>query len=359
MNFLSAVSGIINGTFRVSDRKKYSVLSLSVALVHLSLIFVFLYIGSLPMAIYNVFSVAGYLFCLLLVRKNALGWVFAYICVEVPLHSFLAVYAAGWDFGFAMYLIAIVPVGFDMSFALKDTIKGIKASVISSVISLAMFMSCRMYSYFNEPYYTVSDGSFVQKVYLCNVFCTFLLLCIYSFIFVSELNAAQITLRQKNSELAKLASRDSLTGFYNRRKMHEFLYTAAESDEPFSLIMSDIDNFKKLNDTYGHDCGDAALKTVSQVCSDCLPEGDRICRWGGEEFLMLTNRPLDDAAGIAEDIRAAVENCHLKFGDNDIRITLTLGVSQYDPNSTVDKAITAADQKLYIGKNNGKNCVVK
>lgn len=359
MKFLSAIGGLMNGDLKISDRRKYSVLAVSIAFVHLSLIFVFAYIGSAPMAIYNVFSVAGYLLCLPLVKRGALGWVFAYICVEVPLHSFLAIYAAGWNFGFALYLIAIVPVGFEMSFALKDTVKGIKASVISSTISLVMFISCRMYSYFNAPYYTVENRFFVQMVYFCNVICTFLLLCVYSFILISEINSAQIILKQKNAELANLASKDSLTGFYNRRKMHEFLYNAAESGETFSLIMSDIDDFKHLNDTYGHDCGDEALKAVSAVCRGCMPEGGRICRWGGEEFLMLISSPLDDAASVAEKIRGAVENIRLDFGGCDVKITITLGVSQYDSSSTVDKAITAADQKLYAGKNSGKNRVVK
>ncbi len=359
MKILSAISGITNGVLKMSDRKKYSILTFSVALVHLTLIFVFIRIGSVPMAVYNAFSVAGYLLCIPLIKRGALGWVFTYICIEVPLHSFLAIYAAGWDFGFAMYLIAIVPVGFEMSFALKDTVKGIKGSALSSTLSLVMYISCRMYSYFNEPYYTVDDDLFVQTVYLCNVICTFALLCIYSFIFVSEINAAQSALKQKNSELANLAARDPLTGFYNRRKMHDFLYSAAESGETFSLIMSDIDNFKRFNDDYGHDCGDLALKAVSEVCSSCLSNECRICRWGGEEFLILIYCPADEAAAVAESIRAAVESRRLNFNGCDIRVTLTLGVSQYDPTSTVDKAITAADKKLYEGKSSGKNRVVK
>ncbi len=359
MNFLSAVSRISDGTLKMSDRKKYSILTLAVALVHLALIFVFMRIGSVFMSVYNAFSVAGYLLCLLFIKRDSLGWVFAYICIEVPLHSFLAVYAAGWEFGFAMYLIAIVPVCFEMSFALKDTVRGIKIAALSSALSIVMFISCRMYSYFNEPFYTVDDDLFIQSVYLCNVVCTFALLCVYSFIFVSEINAAQEALKQKNAELYNLASRDPLTGFYNRRKMHEFLYKAAESGETFSLIMSDIDDFKHFNDAYGHDCGDLALKAVAQVCRDCLPKEGRICRWGGEEFLMLVSMPADKAAEEAEKIRSAVESRQLRFNDRDIRVTLTLGVSQYDPESTVDKAITAADKKLYEGKGKGKNCVVK
>ncbi|MCM1024100.1 MAG: GGDEF domain-containing protein [Prevotella sp.] len=359
MKLISAVSGMINGTVKISDRKKYSALVVAIACVHVSLVFIFRMVGSVPMTVYNVFSVAGYLLCLPLIKSNRLGLVFAYICVEVPLHSFLAIYTAGWDFGFAMYLIAIVPVGFDMSFALKEPARGIEISVLFGLFSSALFLSCRMYSYFNTPVYMIENEFFVQAVYFFNMICTFALLLVYSFIFASEINAAQAVLRQKNTELANLASKDTLTGFYNRRKMHEYLVTAAESEETFSLIMSDIDNFKRLNDTYGHDCGDEALRAVSDACRRCVSDGDRICRWGGEEFLILTNSPLDCAADTAEKIRSAVEACRLNFNGSDINITMTLGVSEYDPSSTIDKTITAADQNLYIGKNSGKNQVVK
>lgn len=359
MKLISAAGGLINGTVRISDRKKYSAITVAIACVHLMLIFVFGIVGSVPMAIYNICSVAGYLLCLPLIRRNALGRVFAYICVEVPLHSFLAICTAGWDYGFAMYLIAIVPVGFDMSFALKNPIRGIKISMLFGLVSFATFMACRMFSYYNAPLYAADNEFFVQTIYFFNMLCTFLLLLLYSFIFALEINSAQTVLRNKNSELAELAAKDTLTGFYNRRKMHEFLVGAARGEETFSLIMSDIDNFKKLNDTYGHDCGDEALKAVSDACRSCLSDGDRICRWGGEEFLILTNRPIEDAAGTAEKIRSAVENCRLAFNGKDIKITMTLGVSEYDPSSTIDKAITAADKNLYIGKNSGKNRVVR
>lgn len=359
MNLFSAVSGVINGTVKISDRNKYSAIAVAIACVHILLVFIFRTIGSVPMTIYNMCSVAGYLMCLPLIKRNALGWVFAYICVEVPLHSFLAIYTAGWNFGFAMYLIAIVPVGFDMSFALKNPVRGIKISVIFGLLSFVMFISCRMFSYYNAPLYKVDNEFFVQIVYFFNMLCTFILLLVYSFIFASEINTAQTVLKKKNTELANLAAKDTLTGFYNRRKMHEYLVNAAAGKRAFSLIMSDIDNFKRLNDTYGHDCGDEALKAVSDACRSCVSDGDRICRWGGEEFLILTNHPLEDAADTAEKIRSAVESCHLVFNGIDIRITMTLGVSEFDPSSTIDKAITAADQNLYIGKNSGKNQVVK
>ncbi len=179
MKLVSTLRGILDGTVKISDRKKYSILTVAVAGVHLALSFIFYFIGSVPMTIYNCLSVMGYLFCLKLIKKNALSWVYAYICVEVPLHSLLATYTAGWDFGFAMYLIAIVPVGFEMSFALKDTAKGIKASMLFGFINLVAFMSCRIYSYNCRPFCNVDNMFFVKAVYTSNIVCTFVLLLIY------------------------------------------------------------------------------------------------------------------------------------------------------------------------------------
>lgn len=359
MKLFSGFKGILDGTVKFSDVQKYSLLTVSIALVHVMLVCVFIYIGSVPMAIYNVFSAAGYFLCLKPVKKNSLMKVYLYTCIEVMLHSVLAVYAAGWDFGFSIYLIAIIPIGFDMAFALDDTVKGIRTAVCFGVFSFATFVICREYSYYFEPVYTVKSEGFVRAVYIFNVLCTCALLIIYSYIFASEILVAQRDLEKNNKKLDSLASVDALTGLYNRRKMNALLSSAVKENITFSVIMSDIDDFKGVNDTYGHDCGDEVLKMVSEIIAGCLPEEDTVCRWGGEEFLMLSCRPLDEAADIAEKIRAAVESRRLSFDGKDISVTLTLGVSEFTSSSTMDSVITAADKKLYAGKNSGKNCVIK
>lgn len=359
MNLFSGFKGILNGTVKFSDVQKYSLLAIAVALVHVILVFVFLYIGSVFMTIYNVFSVAGYFLCLIPIKKNSLMKVYLYTCIEVMLHSVLAVYTAGWEFGFSMYLIAIIPIGFDMAFALEDTVKGIRTSVCFGVLSFATLVICREYSYYFEPMCAAKSDSFVRTIYFFNVFCTCALLIIYSYIFAAEIMIAQADLEKNNKKLDSLASVDALTGLYNRRKMNQLLGSAVKGNNVFSVIMSDIDNFKGVNDTYGHDCGDEVLKMVSGIIAGCLPEEDTVCRWGGEEFLMLSCRPLEEAADIAEKIRAAVESRRLSFDGKDISVTLTLGVSEFTSSSTMDSVITAADKKLYSGKNSGKNCVIK
>lgn len=359
MNLFSGFKGILKGTVKFSDVQKYSLLTVCIASVHIMLIFVFLYIGSLPMTVYNVFSAAGYFLCLKPVKKKSFMKVYIYTCIEVMLHSVLAVYMAGWNFGFSMYLIAIIPIGFDMAFALDDTVKGIRTAVCFGVLSFATLVICREYSYYFEPVYAVKNEGFVRGVYIFNVMCTCALLILYSYIFAAEIMIAQLDLEKNNKKLDSLASIDALTGLYNRRKMNTILSSAVKNNITFSVIMSDIDNFKGVNDTYGHACGDEVLKMVSEIVAGCLPEEDTVCRWGGEEFLMLSCRPIDEAADIAEKIRVAVESRRLSFDGKDISVTLTLGVSEFTSTSTMDSVITAADKKLYKGKNSGKNCVVK
>jgi diguanylate cyclase (GGDEF)-like protein len=275
------------------------------------------------------------------------------------LHSLLSVYAVGWECGFAMYLIAIIPIGFDLAFALNDKAKGISIAVAFGVLSFAVFILCKRFSYICSPVYTIESDFFRELIYIFNTLCTFALLISYSFVFASEILHAQKSLEENNRKLDALASTDTLTGLYNRRRMHVFLKAAAEEKRTFSVIMSDIDDFKHINDTYGHDCGDEALKTVSAIVKECLPQDDNVCRWGGEEFLMISSRTLSEAADIAEKIRAAVESRQISYEGKDIRITLTLGVAEYTPGiSTIDSVITAADKKLYEGKNSGKNCVI-
>lgn len=358
MNLLFNYKGILKGTVSISDEKKYGALAIAVAAVHLVLIFIFLYAGSIPMVIYNIASVAGYLACLRPIKKKSLLMVYFYICTEVIIHSMLATYTVGWDCGFALYLIAIIPVGFDMAFALKDTIRGISAAMAFGVISFAILMGCKLYSAYFEPTHEITNERFILFMYIFNILCTCILLIVYSYIFTAEIFVTRLNLEENNKKLDSLASVDTLTGLYTRRKMSEILNKAVESGDNFSIIMSDIDDFKHVNDTYGHDCGDRVLEMVSGIVADCMPDGDNVCRWGGEEFLIITHRPLNEAADIAEKIRAAVESRCLDFGGKTIRITLTLGVSEFNPNSNIDSIITAADKNLYIGKNSGKNCVI-
>ncbi len=185
-----------------------------------------------------------------------------------------------------------------------------------------------------------------------------------SFIAVA-LNNSRISgeLVQKANELELLSKTDPLTGIYNRRyiieKMEEERARFRRYGKPFSLIILDIDFFKRVNDNLGHDCGDYVLAEVARLLRQTLREQDCLARWGGEEFLILL--PETDAAGsevLAERLRAGVEERDFAYNGKRVSITLTMGICQFGEGITIDEAIRKADNALYEGKNQGRNCVV-
>ena len=162
-------------------------------------------------------------------------------------------------------------------------------------------------------------------------------------------------------KLEHLASVDYLTEVANcrhiRHLMSEELARSHRTNHPFSIIMLDVDHFKKINDTYGHPDGDLVLQAVAKVCKDTVREIDHVGRVGGEEFLIiLPETTVFDAGVIAERIRDRIE--FLTIGDQGIKVTVSLGVSSSDTTSNVDSMYKTADVALYDAKENGRNCVV-
>ena len=161
-----------------------------------------------------------------------------------------------------------------------------------------------------------------------------------------------------------LATTDGLTELYNHRyfqeQMIQNIETAKRYNKHFSLIMIDIDFFKKFNDTYGHQSGDAVLRQVAQILKKNVRSSDIVCRYGGEEMsIILTNTNNTDANITAEKICKAVSANPLKLvNGKDVNVTISLGVSTYPENGlTSQEMIKYADDCLYIAKENGRNQV--
>ncbi len=169
---------------------------------------------------------------------------------------------------------------------------------------------------------------------------------------------------RKNAErqLLVMASTDSLTMLLNRRAfLDRFEYERVRSaryNEPISVIMADIDHFKKVNDTLGHEAGDYVLRAISDIFKRNLREQDSICRWGGEEFVVLL--PMTDLASsleTAEKLRKMVETYRFAYKEVPIMVTMSFGVSMYEQGRSVDECIQRADGFLYESKASGRNRV--
>ncbi len=170
-------------------------------------------------------------------------------------------------------------------------------------------------------------------------------------------------LNEAIEQLHVAAMTDPLTGLRNRRhmtmKIQEEMVRFKRSQRAFSLILADIDHFKQVNDLYGHECGDQVLRHVSDKLRLGIREQDHVARWGGEEFLLLLPETgADGALLVAEKLRLAVAESRALCQDQDIRVTMTFGVTEYDQSGNMDSTIREADNALYLGKQRGRNRAV-
>jgi diguanylate cyclase (GGDEF)-like protein len=185
-----------------------------------------------------------------------------------------------------------------------------------------------------------------------------------------ELKKANEIIRTQNEQLREVAFRleqvsktDVLTELDNRRYMMEKLAEEVNrfkrNQKPFSIIIADIDDFKKVNDTHGHDCGDYIIKRMAQTMADSVRDIDSVARWGGEEFLILLPETVTEGAVVlAERIQKNVRRSVWSYNQFQITISLTLGIATFDGETDLELVVKKADRALYDGKNKGKNCIV-
>lgn len=167
-------------------------------------------------------------------------------------------------------------------------------------------------------------------------------------------------LKQVSEKYKELAILDTLTGVFNRRGIYQFYeHTFDENpDEKGSIIMLDIDHFKNINDTYGHDVGDNVIQAIGKILRNCVRDEDSVGRWGGEEFIILCiNTKLDGATNLVEKIRTEVE-AHVFDDIPDSTITVSLGVGLIQQEKGFDENVRYTDIAMYKAKQSGRNCWV-
>lgn len=157
-----------------------------------------------------------------------------------------------------------------------------------------------------------------------------------------------------------LISSDPLTGLLNRRACNIKLNEIYKNSGEFTAIIGDIDFFKTFNDKYGHFCGDEVLKTISYIFKSCIGNNGFAARWGGEEFLIIINScEYEKVMEILNNIRTVIKEKGIDYNGEKLNVTMTFGVQKYEPGLTAEKVIDLADEKMYYGKNHGRNCVIE
>lgn len=159
-------------------------------------------------------------------------------------------------------------------------------------------------------------------------------------------------------DLKKMVELDPLTSLYNRRSCGNRIQVLVKEDKPFTIVMCDIDWFKKVNDQYGHDCGDYILVHISQVLKESVRNHGFASRWGGEEFLLIYELDVEEVIEKVNILLEQIRNHVFEYHNQKIEITMTFGIQEMKKGTDYEEALKIADDKLYKGKRNGRNQIV-
>ena len=207
------------------------------------------------------------------------------------------------------------------------------------------------------------DGVWLRVVIVSNILFSVSIFSVVAFFFCTKYVEAERMLRMYNKQLKKLSETDALTRLMNRRSAMDEL---ADMEKQFNALgtqfcvsIGDIDFFKKVNDTYGHDAGDYILFSLGQLFTEYMKHYGFVARWGGEEFLFaFTGLNGDEAQVALDNLLVKIRKAEFDFGGTKIKITMTFGVEEYDAKIGLEKIIKSADEKLYLGKQSGRNIVI-
>ncbi|MGV3654338.1 MAG: biofilm regulation diguanylate cyclase SiaD [Noviherbaspirillum sp.] len=170
----------------------------------------------------------------------------------------------------------------------------------------------------------------------------------------------QLMLQELNATLKEASTTDALTGLGNRRMLMERLRLEASRQtrlrRPFSVAIADIDHFKAVNDTYGHEAGDKVLAEIAQTIRSCMREYDACGRWGGEEFMIIMPEAgAAEAVQIIERLRHAIETANVLIGEQRVELSASFGIAQHSLEEPVFATVHRADAALYAAKQEGRN----
>ena len=323
---------------------------------HLALFIIF-FIKDFPVLYYlNFVSIAIYSISVYFVKKDMFRTFTLLTFFEISINMLLTSILLGWNSGFYFYCIAVLPLAFQCTF-LKHKTK-LSLAIIESLFFFATLILTKLI----YPHYSIGEKNMMIFHTVNAAFCLTAHIFILYF-FINTTKSENMVLTDKNKTLQTLADTDPLTGAFNRRfilqKFNEAFDEYQVTGIDFAILLLDIDNFKYINDNYGHVGGDLFLKTTVSSIRNTLRKDDIICRWGGEEILIfLPKTGSSAAAAVGEKIRALIETLVVYQDNMPISTTVTIGVNSCSTSADLNNLINAADRRLYIGKASGKNCVV-
>jgi diguanylate cyclase (GGDEF)-like protein len=342
---------------RQSFSRLMQLLSLAMAVISTVMILVLAIMNArLDLIIYVVSTIIVLFLIYFVFRSDHVAAGFYGLVYITCLNCMIGNTVIGWRSGIYILFLLLIPV-----ILYNPILKKTRKLVLGAFFGLA-FLSTIILGFMLSPMLRFSTFQ-LQLMNSINVIVTFIVLAGVSYIQIRNSNKVAIRLIEVNNKLAFHASRDSLTNLLNRRTMNQYIQMeyvrSKRSGKAFGLIMADVDDFKLVNDNYGHAAGDLVLIELSGLLSATLRKQDLIARWGGEEFLILL--PETEFEGVqiaAEKVRDLIAHSSVPYQGHDIQITLSIGGVVCEREANWDDCIKTADRALYYGKTHGKNLAV-
>lgn len=316
-------------------------------LAHTTYLIAFLALNIYQLALFNILSICIFIYCIYLSKINMISRAFFIAHIEILCHASLCIISFGWAYGFDVIIIALISASTYINvFDKKNT--ALKLTIFESIIYVIL--------YFGTPQYT----DFYPRQYANSLFILNLIFLIMMLVTISNiLKIIDIinihSIKNSANNLKNMSERDYLTGLINKRTLEAIL----NNKKSISMVIAicDIDNFKKINDMYGHNIGDEVLKKVAEAFKNNTNKKDVVCRWGGEEFVIVSfNIPRSEFLHKIQNIKTQINKEFINVKNQTVNFTMTYGIS--DIGNDKISLIKQADERLYKGKRTTKNCIV-
>ena len=287
---------------------------------------------------------------LLAVHRNLFRLTVSAIHLEVCLFVILTTVLGGWTLGAPIYLFAMASLVYFCPFRRRYI------PYLFSALDIIVFVLLRVWSLGHTPYYRSPGSAAEFALYLYSALSCFAIILYAAFISGVSARVTRQALQDKNLSLTELANHDQLTGLLSRQAL---LNQLQESWTTCILAMGDIDDFKSINDTYGHNGGDYVLRTIAQLMREHCGNQADLCRWGGEEFLFLFSEgTMESASQSVCSLCRAIEAYPFSYQQQSFHVTMTFGLYAGGDSCDTQSLIHSADLRMYAGKARGKNQVI-
>lgn len=328
--------------------------NLALLIIHILFLGYYLYNKFVPLIIIDLISIILYFYYSIFGIKNSVRFgIQTYLLILI--HTIMATILLGWSPGFYQWLYALVCAFFLPSFGNVHD-KPVKRPIYMGLFYVLIFyiLGTVVNGGYIKTEYTLSANE-IRILFTINSFLTFMTIMAFTYFYTTREKMNRDILKYK-------ADYDLLTGLRNRRAMNQIIDERIDNGaKAFPLAILDIDLFKNINDTYGHETGDIVLRDLASLMRRMECKKIICSRWGGEEFLILgpSDMTKKEFVEIMNNFRELVENTEFKANGKIIKVTVSIGVGRYKADSFIKVAINEADDNLYKAKRTGRNKVIQ